>query len=210
MVSLPFFTVGLTGGIASGKSVVSDALAQRGANIVDTDVLAREVVAPETDGHAAVVSAFGKAIVQDDGELDRGALRRLVFADSQQRKTLESIVHPRIGALALQRLNEPAKDAYHVLVVPLMAGSAMRQWVHRIVSVECVAETQMRRLLSRDGADIQTANGVIAAQADNQTRRRLADDIVNNDGSLQQLLGHAERLHRLYFVTSRQFQASNH
>ena len=193
----PHFVVGLTGGIATGKSAVSDALGQLGAAIVDTDVIAREVVAPGSEGLAAVVAHFGDTILDRHGALDRAALRQRIFADATDRHALEAITHPRIGARASALLAQADGD-YRVLVVPLLNRSRLRNQVQRVLTIDCPPELQMRRVLARDSGTVATAAAVLAAQADRETRRAMANDILSNTGSLADLRRKVERLHRLY------------
>ncbi|MEO0576794.1 MAG: dephospho-CoA kinase [Pseudomonadota bacterium] len=189
--------VGLTGGIASGKTRVSDQFATLGADVVDTDVLARDVVATGTDGLAAVVARFGDDILDDSGALNRSALREQVFSDANARKDLEAITHPRIGAAVIEALSRPPAR-YFILVVPLLARSRLRDTVSRVLSVDCDEPTQLRRLLARDSSSANIASGIIAAQVSREARLRMADDIISNTGTLDQLSDQVLRLHQFY------------
>lgn len=193
--------IGLTGGIASGKTLVSDQLATLGATIVDTDILAREVVAAGTDGLAAVVARFGSHIVDDKGRLDRSALREHVFSDPKARHDLEAITHPRIGAAVREALATPA-DLYFVLVVPLLTRSGLQDRVSRILTVDCDESTQMRRLLARDQSSASVASGILAAQASRSKRLSIADDIISNTGTLLQLSKQVARVHQFYALSA--------
>lgn len=176
--------IGLTGGIASGKSELGHILAACGASIVDADVVAREVVAPGTDGFAAVVARFGDAMLATDGTLDRAALRMRVFDDADARSTLEAIIHPRVR-VSIQTQCKAAAGMYVVAAIPLLAEGGGRQaypYLDRIVVVDVPVETQRLRLVARDGISLALADRIIAAQATRQQRLAIADDVVVNTG----------------------------
>lgn len=189
--------VGLTGGIASGKSVVAEMFAELGAQIIDTDVIAREVVEPGTPALEDIRRRFGNEVIAEDGRLDRGALRQLVFSDAAARKDLESMLHPRIGE-ATRRQAAEVTGRYQVLVVPLLVGSPLRQFVDRILVVDCDEKTQMERLLSRDAETAAQARRMIAAQASRNERLAMADDIIDNSGSLELTRQQVEALDTTY------------
>ena len=189
--------IGLTGGIASGKSVVAAMFAELGAQIIDTDVIAREVVEPGTPALEDIRRRFGNEVLSDDGRLDRGALRQIVFSDTAARKDLESILHPRIGEATRRQAAEPT-GRYQVIVVPLLVGSPLRQFVDRIVVVDCDEKTQMERLLSRDAETAAQARRMIAAQASRNERLAIADDIVDNSGSIDRTRKQVEALDTTY------------
>lgn len=189
--------IGLTGGIASGKSAVADAFARRGVPIVDTDVIAREVVEPDRPALAAVVDAFGADVLGADGRLDRRALRRIVFADPALRRTLESILHPAIRA-EMQRQAAAAAGPYVVIAIPLLVENRLQQQVDRVLVVDCPPEVQLARLLARDGETPEGARAILAAQATRDERLAVADDVVVNDGSLADLDARVSELHRGY------------
>ena len=191
------FRVGLTGGIASGKSTVADILGELGADIIDTDVIARAVVEPGQPALDEIRRHFGDGIVADDGTLDRRALRKLIFADDGQRKKLESILHPRIGEMALAQA-EAANGPYQVVVVPLLAGSPLRATMDRILVVDCSEENQLERLLLRDSESEQQARSIIAAQSSRDERLAIADDLIHNDGTLEELRTATVAMHRQY------------
>lgn len=191
------WVVGLTGGIASGKSAASDRFAQLGAGVVDTDVLAREVTALGTEGLGAVVARFGNAVVAADGNLDRRALRHQVFGNADARRDLEAILHPRIRAAAAQAITRSAAP-YIVLVVPLLVESAQYHWVNRVLVVDVDAKTQRERLAARDGIDAALVEHMLAAQASREQRLVAADDVVRNSGSRSALEGQVDHCHRRY------------
>jgi dephospho-CoA kinase len=192
------FRVGLTGGIASGKSAVSACFEQLGVPVIDTDVLAREAVAPGSDGLAAVAARFGDGILQADGSLDRRALRTIVFTDPKARQDLESIVHPRIHALLAARIGE-VRAPYCVLAIPLLVEGG-RIPVDRILVVDCPREVQLTRLLARDGETQAGAEAILAAQASREARIARADDLIDNTGSLASLGAKVQKLHEQYLV----------
>ncbi|MEL6216534.1 MAG: dephospho-CoA kinase [Pseudomonadota bacterium] len=189
--------VGVTGGIASGKTQVSDALGAAGASVVDTDVISREVVAPGTDGLKEIETQLGSEFVSESGALDRAALRAHVFEHPEARRTLESITHPRIGAQVVKQLSEATGD-YVVVVVPLLANSPLRAILDRILVVDCDPALQVRRLLARDGGSPELALSMIAAQTDRESRLRLANDVLDNSGSIDSLLQRCTALHHFY------------
>ena len=178
--------VGLTGGIASGKSMVAEELAARGAVIIDADLLAREVVEPGTPALAAIIDRFGPEVVRD-GQLDRARLAQIVFADPLARNDLERIVHPAVRARAAE-LERAADDAAVVVhVIPLLVETGQHQGFDLVVTVDADHETQIQRLMLRDGFSRAEAESRIAAQASREDRKRAADVVLDNTGSLAQL-----------------------
>ena len=176
--------IGLTGGIASGKSFVSDQFAALGAAIVDTDVLARAVLAPGSEGLAALLAAFGPDILAANGTLDRRALRTRVFADAGARTQLEAITHPRIRTLAIADVRESATCApYAIVVVPLMAEKGRYDFLSDIIVVDCSVATQIQRLMQRDAIDAHLAQQMISAQASRGQRLVIADHVLGNDAT---------------------------
>ncbi len=178
--------VALTGGIASGKSLVAAELAARGAVIIDADVLAREVVEPGTPALAAIIDKFGPQIMRD-GELDRSQLGAIVFADPDARRDLERIVHPAVRARAaeLERAADP--DAVVVHVIPLLVETGQQEDFDVVVSVDVDHETQIQRLIARNGFSRAEAAARVDAQADSEERRTAADVVVDNHGNLEDL-----------------------
>lgn len=189
--------IGLTGGIASGKSAVAERFAALGAEVVDTDALAREVVAPGSEGLAEVVAAFGAGVLDASGGLDRGAMRARVFADDAARRQLESLLHPRIEALARERI-AASEAAYVVLVVPLLLESGWDRLVDRVLVVDAPEALQRERLRQRDGTTDDEARGILASQHDRATRLAAADDVIRNSGDLEELDAAVARLDRQY------------
>lgn len=199
--------IGLTGGVASGKSSVARAFeARHPGGVVDADRAARAVVEPGTDGLAAVVAHFGAEVLGPDGHLDRAALRARVFADAGQRKALEALLHPRIREWMLARAHA-ATTPYVVLDIPLLAeGGGRSTWpmLDRIVVVDVPVAVQRERLMARDGVDAALAERMIAAQASRAQRLALADDVIVNLGSLADLDAAVARLDARYRARSGQ------
>jgi dephospho-CoA kinase len=191
--------IGLTGGIASGKSTVADMFAALDVPIIDTDIIAREVVAVGEPALDDIRHEFGDAVFAEDGTLDRPALRRIIFADDDARRRLEAITHPRIQAAAY----EQAKDAggrYQLVVVPLLADSSIREFVDRVLVVDCDEKTQIRRLMARDAESEGQARRILAAQTSREDRLKIADDVVRNDGDLTATLEQVQTLHHQYLA----------
>jgi len=188
--------VGLTGGIASGKTAVSDALGELGALVIDADVLARQVVDPGTPGLAAVVERFGTDVLTDDGRLNREALGRVVFADPGARRDLEAIVHPAVRARAAEIEATADSDAVVVHVIPLLVETGQHDDYDVLVVVDVEPERQLERLRQRNGLDAEAANARIAAQATRAARLAVADIVLANDTDLVDLLDQVDRLWR--------------
>jgi dephospho-CoA kinase len=191
--------IGLTGGIASGKTAATQAFERRGIVVADADLAAREAVAPGGSGLAAVVDAFGADALAEDGSLDRAAMRRRIFEDPQARVRLEAIIHPRVRA-ALRAACEAAPGPYAVAAIPLLTegGRAAYPWLHRVLLVDVPRDLQLARLLARDGIDEILAERMVAAQASREARLAIADDVVVNDGTLAKLEAAVDVLDRNY------------
>jgi dephospho-CoA kinase len=189
--------IALTGGIASGKTAAADAFAALGVPIIDTDLIAREVVAPGTAGLAAVIDAFGHSIRNPDGSLDRATLRRLIFADSDARKRLEAILHPLIAAAAQKQL-KAVSGPYCILAVPLLVESGLFEDADRVLVVDVPESVQIERLMQRDGNNRSQAEAALAAQVSRQLRLSRADDVIDNSGSLADLHAEVARLDAFY------------
>lgn len=189
--------IGLTGGIASGKSAVADLFAALGVPVIDSDVIARQVVEPGEPALEAVVDAFGPGVLAPDGRLDRPALRALVFADPDARRRLEGLLHPAIRA----RMAAEAATAggpYQVQVIPLLVEGGRADAVDRVLVVDCPEALQLERLAARDGESPERARAILAAQASRAVRLAAADDVILNDGSLEALRSKVAELDRRY------------
>ena len=184
--------IGLTGGIGSGKSTVSRLLAERGAVIVDADAIAREVVEPGTPGLAAVVEAFGAGILAADGSLNRPALAAVVFADRGARRTLDAIVHPLVRARAIEIAAAAPPDAVVVNDVPLLAETGQASSYDVVLVVETDPGTRIARLVQR-GLTAEDARARIAVQATDEQRRAIADVVLDNSGTPEQLAAQVDR-----------------
>lgn len=194
------FTVGLTGGIGSGKSTVADMLAARGASIVDTDRIARELTAPGGVAIPAIHAQFGEAFLTPEGAMDRAKMRAYVFTDAAAKARLESILHPLIR-IETERAAQEARGAYVVFDVPLLVESGTwKERVSRVLVVDCSEETQVRRVRERSGLPEAQIRAIMAAQATRQARLAAADDVVDNDGALTALAPQVERLHARYLA----------
>ena len=187
------FRVGLTGGIASGKSLVAELFADLGVPIIDTDVIAREVVEPGKPALDEIRSRFGEHMIDTAGNLDRAALRKEVFSNEQARLDLEAILHPRIGA-ETRRQADAAGGDYQVIVVPLLVNSPLAQFVDRILVVDCDEEIQIDRLLARDAGNEEQARRIIAAQASREERLEIADDVLLNEDGIAEVRDAVTRL----------------
>ena len=182
------FRIGLTGGIACGKTTVANLFAALGVPIVDTDLLAREVVAAGSPLLAQIAGHFGPALIQQDGSLDRRELRSRVFGDPKERLWLEQLTHPAIRALTDERC-DAADGPYVIVAIPLLV-------------VDCEPELQLARLTARDGTTREEALRMLAAQAPREARLAVADDVIRNDGDIAQLRDQVEKLHRQYVAAA--------
>ena len=181
--------VGLTGGIASGKSTVAAILRRLGAAIINADELSRDVVQPEQDAWKEIIKTFGPDILQKDKTLDRRKLRKIVFDNPEARKKLEAIIHPRVRALAERRISELAAAGSSVIVyeVPLLFEAQIHLWLRPVILVACEIETQKKRLIERDHLTELEAQQHLDAQMSLTEKRQLADYVIENDGSLEEL-----------------------
>ena len=190
--------VGLTGGIASGKSTAAAFFRARGVPVIDADQVARDVVAPGTPGLAAVADAFGSDVLQADGTLDRRRMREIVFADPTERRRLEAILHPLIRDEIRARLDQ-VRGPYCILDVPLLVESpALRALAHRVLVIDVPAELQVVRLMQRDGMTAAQCEAMLAAQASRERRLEGADDVVDNAGDMTALQRQLESMHARY------------
>ena len=193
--------IGLTGGIASGKSTIASFFADLGVPVIDTDVIAREVVAKGAPALDEIRTEFGDEVFDVDGMLDRKRMRNLVFSDDSKRRQLEGVLHPRIREAALNQA-EAVTDPYMIIVVPLLVESPMKEFMDRVLVVDCSEEVQLSRLLARDTENDAQARRIIAAQASRNERLAIADDVVLNDAALDQTRTRIEALHKNYLELS--------
>lgn len=191
------FTVILTGGAASGKTAASNAFKALGVPVIDTDLIAREVVEPDSEGLEEIIAAFDESVRAVDGTLDRKRLRQLVFADPEAREKLEDILHPRIVEETERRLR--ATDApYVILVVPLYVETGLLRDADRVLVVDAPEVLQIERLMARDRISRDEAEAMLNAQATRAERLEAADDVLENTAGQAALRGEVERLHRRY------------
>ncbi len=189
--------IGLTGGIASGKSTVADAFAELGVPVIDTDLIAREVVEPGQPALDEIRRTFGAGVIDAGGHLDRAAMRRRVFADPAERRRLEAILHPRIRDLTFARA-AAAGGPYQLIVVPLLVESPIRRRMDRVLVVDVPESLQLERLLARDAGEPAQARAMIDAQASRARRLALADDVIDNAGSIEATREQVRRIDRRY------------
>lgn len=189
--------VGLTGGIASGKTLVSDYFKSLGVPVLDADVLAREVVEPGSKGLNALIRFFTTAILTPNGELDRAALRRIVFANPSDREFLDKTLHPLIRELSDEKIQRARDDnhAYLIYAVPLLVETDQQDRFDRIVVVDVPRETQLLRLLKRDNSNESEANAILDAQASREERLAIADTVIDNTGSVEKTYKQINELH---------------
>ncbi|HME37718.1 MAG TPA: dephospho-CoA kinase [Steroidobacteraceae bacterium] len=191
--------IGLTGGIASGKSTVAQRFMELGVPVIDADEAARTVVASGTPGLVKVIERFGGGVLAENGELDRRALRDLVFSDPGARRDLEGILHPLIRA-AMERDAHKADGPYIVMAIPLLVESGSFDRVDRVLVVDVDAAAQVHRLTARDGCSLEQARAMVASQASRQARLAAADDVLLNTGTVTDLRQSVDRLHERYLL----------
>ncbi len=194
------FTVGLTGGIGSGKSTVANLFAELGVPVIDTDVVARQLTEPGGAALEAIRAAFGEDVILADGMLDRAALRRRVFADAAARRQLEAILHPRIRQMVEQSL--ATLDApYALIVIPLLVETGgYRDVLRRVLVVDCPEALQVARVMARSGLARDEVDAILAAQAGRAERLAAADDVIVNDASAAALRAEVTALHQRYLA----------
>jgi dephospho-CoA kinase len=191
------FRVGLTGGIASGKSTAAKFFGALGVPILDSDQVAREVVEPGQPPLERLVERFGRGILTPDGHLDRPALRDIVFRDPKARADLENLTHPAIGA-ALEARSASAGGPYQILVIPLLVEKNLGAHVDRVLVVDCDDELQIRRLHARDGSNRTQAQAILDAQVSRAARLKAADDVITNDADMSAVQAQVAALHARY------------
>ena len=190
--------IGLTGGIASGKSTVTQRFAELGVPVIDADVASRIVVEPGTAGLAQVVARFGAGVLHADGQLDRRALRDLIFKDASLRQALDAILHPLIRA-EMEREAAQAKAPYVVMAIPLLVeGGNAGKRVDRVLVVDADETLQIQRLQARDGSSQEQARAILSSQASRTARLAVADDVLLNSGTVAELRQTVDRLHEKY------------
>jgi dephospho-CoA kinase len=189
--------IGLTGGIASGKSTVAQRFLDLGVPVIDADVAAREVVAPGKPGLQQVINRFGPSVVAENGALDRRALREIVFSDPDARRDLEAILHPLIRA-EMDRRAAVAVGPYIVMAIPLLIEGGSRDRVDRILVVDVDEAAQLQRVMARDHCSAEQAQAILASQAPRSARLAAADDVLPNGGTVTELRQAVDALHQQY------------
>ena len=197
----PGLVVGLTGGIASGKTAVSRRFEALGAAVIDTDILARAVVEPGTTGLDAIRERFGADVIAADGYLDRPALRQRIFTDPSARHDLEAITHPRIRTAVAEAL-ATVREPYALIVVPLLLETGWTDLMDRILVIDARPDQQRERLMRRDGTDPEQTDRMLASQAERHARLAIADDVITNDGDTEALDARVADLHDQYLQTA--------
>lgn len=194
------FLVGLTGGIASGKTLVSDFFSALGVAVIDADVLARTAVEPNSNGLTQLTNAFGTNILTSDGELNRTELRNLIFSNPAHRKTVDGILHPIIRSLSEEQIAIAEKHGhtYAIYAVPLLVETNQQARFDRILVVDVPVKTQLERLMNRDGGSKEKAQAIVDAQASREERLAIADDIIENNASIDAVQKRVSELHAFY------------
>lgn len=199
------FIVGVTGGIGAGKTAVTDIFQQLGIDVVDADVVAREVVQPGKPALAQLIDVFGEQMIQPDGELNRAKLRQLVFTDGAAKQQLNDIMHPAIRTELTQQLQQ-AKSAYAILAAPLLLENNLQSYINSLVVVDVPEELQLARASSRDQVQVQQIKAIMSSQCSRQQRLEQADHVIDNSGPLLALNEQVEDLHQ-QFMTQIQLSA---
>lgn len=194
------FIVGLTGGIASGKTTVAQLFAQHGVEIIDTDLIARELVAPQTAGLQEISAHFGPAILKPEGHLNRSALRQLIFSNPAEKTWLENYLHPKIRLIAIERAQK-ARSSYAIIVIPLLLESEKADYpLDAILVVDTPPSVQLARLMQRDHLTQERAQKIIDAQAQRETRLKAATHLINNTANPDDLREPVRKLHELFLA----------
>ena len=193
------FKIGLTGGIASGKSTVANLFSDLGVEILDADKISHSITAKDGSAYDKIVKQFGKGILGNDDELDRKKLRTIIFNNSELRKDLESIIHPEVYSIINKQTYE-SQEPYHILVIPLLIETGSQDFVDRVLIIDCSLETQIARLVNRDEETLESAGTIVANQIERNERLKFADDIIENEKktSISDLKDKVLELHNAY------------
>ena len=197
------YRVGLTGGIASGKSTAAKFFGALGVPILDSDQIARDVVEPGQPPLGRLVERFGPSILTPDGHLDRPALREIVFSDPMARADLEALTHPAIGA-AMEARSAAAGGPYQILIIPLLVEKNLSAHVDRVLVVDCEEQLQLKRLRAREGSTLEQARAILNAQASRAARLKAADDVIHNDTDMNAVREQVAALHARYLDLAQQ------
>jgi len=199
--------IGLTGGIASGKSAASYCFASLGVPVIDTDLISRELVQPDTEGLQEVIENFGDGVLDETGKLDRARLRAIVFASDDKRQLLEDILHPAIRNRVEELVAEITQAPYVIIVIPLLFETRYAIPVDRVLLVDVNEDLQLERLIQRDNLNREQARAMLRAQTTRQQRLKNADDIIRNNGSIEELHAQLRTLHHDYLVMADKAEA---
>jgi len=203
------FSIGLTGGIGSGKSLVADMFAALGATLIDTDQIAHQLTAPGGLAMPDIAAQFGPDFIAANGAMDRARMRAAVFSEPAVKRRLEAILHPLIR-IETERAAAQAQGTYRIFVVPLLVESGKwKERVSRVLVVDCPEELQISRVVARNGLAEDQVRAIMGAQASRQARLDAADDVIVNDGGIAQLTPQVERLHALYCAMARGIPQAN-
>ena len=189
--------IGLSGGIASGKTIVSDEFSSLGADIIDTDIIARELIFPGSETLDEIVSFFGEIVLLSDGDLDRKLMREIIFNEKDKKIALEKIMHPKIQNEVKLKI-QSASGFYQIIVVPLLLQSPILNFIHRVLIIDCDEKLQIKRLIKRDNITEQLAKKIIRSQSKREERRSIADDIILNEGCIEEIKHQVKKLNDLY------------
>lgn len=189
--------IGLTGGIASGKSAAAHFFAELGINVIDTDDVARQVVAPSQPAYSKIIEHFGSDILDEDQQLDRQQLRQIIFNNTDEKQWLEHLLHPLIREISANKIAS-SQSSYCILVIPLLFETWPNPLVDRVLVIDCLSSTQLKRLTERDAIDKTLAKKILQQQASRQQRLSIADDTIENNNSMIELRQAILTLHEYY------------
>jgi len=197
------FKVGLTGGIASGKTTVANLFSDLGIEIIDADEIAHSITSKQGSAYNKIVKHFGEGILRDDKKLDRKKLRTKIFNNSELKRDLEQIIHPEVYAIINQKINA-SQEPYQIIVIPLLIETGYQNFVDRVLVVDCSMETQLARLINRDNETMKNAKKIIANQIERSERLKFADDIIENEKTtaIDVLKKKVKKLHAAYLELS--------
>ena len=193
--------IGLSGGIASGKTIVSDEFSSLGADIIDTDIIARELIFPGSKTLNEIISVFGENVIQDDGNLNRKLMRQIIFSEKDKKITLEKIMHPKIQNEVKLKI-QSASGQYQIIVVPLLLQSPILDFIHRVLIIDCDEKIQINRLIKRDNISEELAKKMIENQSKREERLAIADDVILNEGRIEEIKHEVKKLNDFYIKIS--------
>ena len=193
------FKIGLTGGIASGKSTIANLFSDLGVEIIDADEIAHSITSKQGSAYDKIVKHFGNSVLGDDNELDRKKLRTIIFNNSELRKDLEQIIHPEVHSI-INKQTFKSQDPYQIIVIPLLIETGYQDFVDRVLIIDCSVETQLARLMNRDYETLESAKKIVANQIERRERLKFADDIIENEKktSISDVKKKVQQLHRTY------------